>query len=561
MKNKFFPGWRGLVQLFAVTILPLTLLLLAVVIGSVSLHERDMRSLVGERDERAVRSAAAALESELYHRADTLSLLANSMDGDPINADLYAGFDGGIAYFDSTGRMIRTTLPSAFWNWVSQNRQTLTLASSSNPNVVFSPTFSDPASGKVYVLVSIYSSLRDMTIAGAFTPAALASEVLSAAYPAENHATIFLMDSSRRLLFVSGSLAPESLPEDHPGVSEALLGESGTQYVEMSDAEHVIAYSPISVTGWALISEEEWGHVVSPSLQATQMAPLVFIPVFILAVIAFRFGTKQIVQPLQKLEAKAAALAAGDFDSINEPVGGISEVQHLQQELTEMARKVQSAQVGLHDYIGAITSAQEEERLRLARELHDDTIQSVIALKQRVQLAERSVKDKAGKVSLQKLEILAEDTVQNLRRIIRALRPIYLDDLGLMTALEMLAREIKSPRVIFHSTGQERRLDRNIELVLYRIAQEALNNVERHARASHASIAIHFADHEIRLEVQDDGQGFVMPETPTDFALGGHFGLLGMKERSELIEGSLLVQSQPGSGTRVLITLPVSGMR
>lgn len=479
MKNKFFPGWRGLVQLFAVTILPLTLLLLAVVIGSVSLHERDMRSLVGERDERAVRSAAAALESELYHRADTLSLLANSLDGDPINADLYAGFDGGIAYFDSTGRMIRTTLPSAFWNWVSQNRQTLTLASSSNPDVVFSPTFSDPASGKVYVLVSIYSSLRDMTIVGAFTPAALASEVLSAAYPAENHATIFLMDSSRRLLFVSGSLAHESLPEDHPGVSEALLGESGTQYVELSDAEHVIAYSPISVTGWALISEEEWGHVVSPSLQATQMAPLVFIPVFILAVIAFRFGTKQIVQPLQKLEAKAAALAAGDFDSINEPVGGISEVQHLQQELTEMARKVQSAQVGLHDYIGAITSAQEEERLRLARELHDDTIQSVIALKQRVQLAERSVKDKAGKVSLQKLEILAEDTVQNLRRIIRALRPIYLDDLGLMTALEMLAREIKSPRVIFHSTGQERRLDRNIELVLYRIAQEALNNVDR----------------------------------------------------------------------------------
>lgn len=559
MKKKNFPGWRGLVQLFAVTILPLSLLLLAVVIGSVSLHERDMRSLVGERDERAVRSAAAALESELYHRAETLYLLANSMDGDPINVDLYTGFDEGIAYFDTTGRMIRTTLPSTVWDWVSQNRQTLTLASSSDPNVVFSPTFSDPASGKVYVLVSIYSSLNDMTIAGAFKPADLASDVLSAAYPAENHATIFLMDSSRQLLFVSGSLAPESLPEDHPGVSEALLGESGTQYVEMSDAEHVIAYSPISVTGWALISEEEWGHVVSPSLQATQMAPLVFIPVFILAVIAFRFGTKQIVQPLQKLEAKAAALAAGDFDSINEPVGGISEVQNLQQELTEMARKVQSAQVGLHDYIGAITSAQEEERLRLARELHDDTIQSVIALKQRVQLAEKSVKDKAGKASLQKLENLAEDTVQDLRRIIRALRPIYLDDLGLMTALEMLAREVRSPRVIFHSTGQERRLDRNIELVLYRIAQEALNNVVRHARATHASMVIHFEDHEIRLEVQDDGQGFDMPETPTDFALGGHFGLLGMKERSELIGGSLLVQSQPGAGTRVLITLPVSG--
>jgi hypothetical protein len=82
-------------------------------------------------------------------------------------------------------------------------------------------------------------------------------------------------------------------------------------------------------------------------------------------------------------------------------------VQHLQTELTEMSRKVQAAQAGLHDYIGAITSAQEEERSRLARELHDDTIQAVIALKQRVQLAQRLIQDQNGRQSLKDLEALA----------------------------------------------------------------------------------------------------------------------------------------------------------
>ncbi len=182
--------------------------------------------------------------------------------------------------------------------------------------------------------------------------------------------------------------------------------------------------------------------VTSPSLQVTQLAPLVLVPAFILALLALWFMATRIVRPLQELETKAAALAWGDFEAIKEPVGGISEVQHLQTELTEMSRKVQAAQEGLHDYIGAITSAQEEERSRLARELHDDTIQAVIALKQRVQLAQRLIQDQNARQSLKDLEALAEETVGNLRRLTRALRPIYLEDLGLVTALEMLAREM-----------------------------------------------------------------------------------------------------------------------
>lgn len=332
------------------------------------------------------------------------------------------------------------------------------------------------------------------------------------------------------------------------------------------------------------LAEDEWRIATDPILEFTLVAPLVLIPPLLFTVGALWFATKQIVQPLQRLEAKAAALAWGDFDAINESVGGILEVQHLQSELTEMARKVKAAQEGLHDYIGAITSAQEEERARLARELHDDTIQAVIALKQRVQLAQKSLKDQSGKQSLNELETLSEQTIENLRRLTRALRPIYLEDLGLVTALEMLARETSSRNhsndyalrvsrlskpatnpqglaatthleVDFQKTGQERRLAREVELSLYRIAQEALNNVVKHSKASRAELKIAFENSEIKIEVIDNGGGFLVPKSPTELAPSGHFGLLGIHERVDLIGARLEIESALGKGTSLKVVL------
>src|SRR4030065_363419 len=132
-----------------------------------------------------------------------------------------------------------------------------------------------------------------------------------------------------------------------------------------------------------------------------------------------------------------------------------------------MARKVKAAQQSLHSYIGAITAGQEDERRRLARELHDDTIQSLIALKQRVQLAQLATKNGSSEASLTEVVSLTEQTIENVRRQTRALRPIYLEDLGLVTALEMLARETNQAANIpveckLH--GIERRLASNQDL-------------------------------------------------------------------------------------------------
>jgi len=568
MKNPRHSLLRGLtVQVLAITVLPLTLLLLFIAFSSVFRHQQDMRSLVGERDERAVQAAAAALDAELHHRASNISSLVeiaelmNKAATIRATADLTEDFDGGIAYLTPDKQLITTTGDPQFWNAALKANVTLAdsrgITSGSQTKAIFSNAFLDPQSKRAMVIVSQYSAPMQIIVAGAFSPETLANKVISTSYTTSERATVYLLDSSRQPLYTSHADTAEALPADHPGVAEALRGESGTLYVQMGESEHVIAYSPITPTGWVLITEESWQEVVSPSLQMTQMAPLVIVPAFILTLIALWFVATKIVQPLQKLEDQAAALAWGDFEAIEKNVGGITEIRQLQMELAEMARKVQSAQEGLHDYIGAITAAQEEERMRLAREIHDDTIQAVVALKQRVQLAGKSVRTGSARDQLRELEDLAEKTVENLRRLTRALRPIYLEDLGLVTALSMLANESSQAgelNVDFRRVGEERRLSSEVELALYRIAQEALNNVKNHANASQATLSITF-DKEIKLEVTDNGVGFTVPKSPTEFAPGGHFGLLGMRERAELIGGRLEVESSAGRGTRLSVRL------
>ena len=242
-------------------------------------------------------------------------------------------------------------------------------------------------------------------------------------------------------------------------------------------------------------------------------------------------------------------------------MGGIAEIQQLQGELVHLAHKVRSAQAGLRGYIGAITAGQEEERRRLARELHDDTLQSLIALNQRIQLAGLSLEDSQAAASLEEVRKLTLQTMENLRRLTRALRPIYLEDLGLVAALEVLAREItdlSGTPVSFQRIGEPVRLASHIELALFRMAQEALNNVARHSQATQAALKIEFAPGGVSLQIHDNGKGFTPPESPAELAPQGHFGLLGIHERAELISAHLSIHSTPGGGTQITVFYPHS---
>ena len=200
MTKKTSSLWRGLtVQLFAITILPLTILLLVIALGSITMHQNDMRSLVEKRDERAVQAAAAALEAELHHRKNGISSLAAFGNLSPAGMsqellttsnDLMDDFDGGVAFLDSTGNLTVTPGKKWFWNEVLQNHLELLLASSADPGPVISSPFVDSESRQIFVIVSAYSERTDVIVAGAFSPDELARETLAASYPANSQATI-----------------------------------------------------------------------------------------------------------------------------------------------------------------------------------------------------------------------------------------------------------------------------------------------------------------------------------------------------------------------------------
>lgn len=567
-------SWRSLNwQLMFITILPVTALVLLVAIGSLSVHQNAMRSMVGERDLLAVRAAAATIEEQIAHRLNTVESLAILTEKErPEHFQeilqhpeyLSTEFDAGLAIFSLQGQLIAASNNSPDWEEFS----TSYLESTPDPvglwqgsrTLIQNSQLADHDRLIMYALA--ISPSRQWIAAGATTFSNLFDKPLEQAFSSKPDASIVMVDSEGRLLYKLGEKPYLADYQQHPGVQEALAEKSGVLYIQNQEHELVVAYAPVGSQGWALVFQEAWELIESPTLRISQLAPLVLAPVLILTIVALGFGAKQIITPLQKLESKASMLAWGDFEAIKTPVGGIDEIRQLQDELVHMAQKVRSAQKNLHSYIGAITSAQEDERLRLARELHDETIQALIALKQRAQLYQITVhRTENESTALAEIATVTEETIQNLRRLIHALRPIYLEDLGLTTALEMLARETAQTLNIpvdFEKQGIEKRLPTQIEMALFRMVQEAFRNIERHAQATGAVLSLKFDPQTLTIEISDNGIGFEVPKNPSEFAPGGHFGLLGMYERAELIGSSLEIQSAPDKGTSIRFRISTS---
>ena len=290
---------RGLsAQLLLFIVLPLFLILSTIALGSVAIHQNSMRVMVGERDARAVRTAAAAL---------------------------------------------------------------------SDPNHVDSQHVRD-------VLAELQASPSTV---------------------------VMLVDREGRVLYDTDASQLGQLVS-HPGVTEALVGHSGMLYRPdvPGGEEHVVAYAPVPLTPaggqpptWALVVEEPWGQVASPWLRLSLAAPVVLIAAVAFALLAIWVGVRRVIQPLQKLNAQVADLGRGDFAAVSAPVGGIEEIGELQQALARMAAQIHGYQQSIRSYLDVVTTAQEDERKRVARELHDETVQDLVALKQSVQAARRKPAD------------------------------------------------------------------------------------------------------------------------------------------------------------------------
>ena len=234
--------------------------------------------------------------------------------------------------------------------------------------------------------------------------------------------------------------------------------------------------------------------------------------------------------------------------------GQIVGFQHIARDVTEEKQ----LQENLRLYSQQATRAQEEERKRISRELHDDTIQALVVLSRQLDTLTSGSKrlTEENRLRLEELRQQTNDIIQGVRRLSQDLRPAALDRLGLLAALEWLASDLAEYSGIatqVNVLGSERRLTEEAELVLFRIVQEALRNVWRHSEATKADITLEFNQSNIKITISDNGKGFSPPKSMGDLAKDGRLGLAGMQERARLINGTLTLKSEQNKGTSVTI--------
>jgi signal transduction histidine kinase len=211
----------------------------------------------------------------------------------------------------------------------------------------------------------------------------------------------------------------------------------------------------------------------------------------------------------------------------------------------------------LQDASAKLIAAQEEERRTIARELHDEVGQVLSALKVELDLAQRSIAAGGAATELAEAQIIADGALKTVRNLAQLLHPAALDDLGLVPAIDSSLRGLarrQEIRTALHQHGLPDRLPREVELAAYRIIQEAITNVGKHARATRCDVHLTQLDDRLLIEVEDDGVGFVDDTDRPIIARG--LGLISVRERASRLGGTFNVVSEPGHGTRLIVSLP-----
>ncbi len=355
--------------------------------------------------------------------------------------------------------------------------------------------------------------------------------------------------------------------------------------------KEIMAFTPLSEILWGVNIRQSEREALAP---VENMKRRFFAFGFILSIVALilTWGVAQsVIAPVKSLIRSARRIASGNlFEPIS--ISGDDEIGQLGKTLDEMRVKLKDSldEIGRWtrelerrvdertkeafslyeelrrkeemrgELLRKIISAQEEERKRIARELHDEMSQTLTALLFALEAVREANLSKAVEEKMGSIRELVLRAIDGTHRMIFDLRPAVLDDLGLSAAIKWYAEERLKPlgiNIYFEGDMFEVRLPTQIETALFRVAQETITNIAKHSEAENVIINLELGNGLFTLEVEDDGKGFDM-EGISDTKEGSRgLGLLGMKERVLLLEGTLEVQSHPGSGTRVVVTVPL----
>lgn len=404
--------------------------------------------------------------------------------------------------------------------------------------------------------------------------------------------------------FVLASTDPTGLLKkgDHgPRFAELIEGRQpamldcrkGCHEATPDPTKEVLAFVPLSTAPWAVAIRQPEAEVLAPSRQLQRQLILVGAVILIGALLIGWFSTEQVVRPLRSLMAAVSAIAAGNLD-VPVPNHGTDEVGRLARAFEEMRirlkdsvqamerlnadleqrvqertrqlatlydelRRKEEIRTGL---LAKLVSAQEDERKRIARELHDEVGQTLTSVIMNIGAVEQSLPDElnGSKARLAATRDVAAQALRELRALIFDLRPEVLDDLGLVLAVRGHAKERLEElgiKVQVQVSGLPRRLPPEIEIMVFRMLQEAITNIRRHAQATEVRIGLQRVGSHLLVTVEDNGVGFD-PQTVLQARRDSQrWGMRGMSERIALLNGRFNVYSQPGHGTRLEAEIPL----
>ncbi len=417
----------------------------------------------------------------------------------------------------------------------------------------------------------------------------------SAAYiEVVDHEGTVLASNAPALCFEKGDHAGQFtalIDSQQPMIGACHQCHTGDGEENISRTEEILAFAPLSVVPWGVGVRQPASSVMAP-IGYLRLQMFLGGGVMLMAALLITWLiTRQIVGPIQALDKASAEFAAGNLD-VPIPRGGIDEVarltanlEHMRvrleatledhrrwnealeemveertRELSALYEQLQGREAVCKRLLGKVLTAQEEERARLARELHDIIGQSLTAIIMTTTAVENSLPTAfvSGKEKLSNVRNIAVQALQDLRQLIFDLRPEVLDDLGLAMALHSQVKKHLEPagiQVQLRATGLKDQLPAEVETAIFRVVQEAITNIARHAHASKATISLTKKDSRLIVRVEDNGVGF-----DPDQAMNGRrqaWGLHGMEERITLLGGKFYIGSKPGNGTLVLAEVPL----
>lgn len=228
--------------------------------------------------------------------------------------------------------------------------------------------------------------------------------------------------------------------------------------------------------------------------------------------------------------------------------------------LNELAMKRQK---NIETLLSQLIYAQEDERRRIASEIHDGTAQSLVAMLTKIQTSIELIKQdpERAKINLLEVKNVIVDNVKEIRQIIFDLRPTSLDDLGLISAIQVYVnrfKEEKKMNIVFKSNVNNVTVPPPVSVSAFRIVQESLNNIARHSKADKVEIDLKFEDRVLKLDIIDNGRGFDLEAAKEKMVIGASFGITGMQERVSMLNGTFDLHTKPNEGTKIAIKIPTN---